>query len=74
MGGMPLPPCPVGLQISFLLDVEHKNTRVRLKIWYTVKNIYLCSRHNWAWKIQLGLAVRMQDAGVSRAGVWPTDA
>ena len=24
-------------------------------------------RPNWAWKIQLGMAVRMQDAGVSGA-------
>ena len=30
------------------------------------------SRPNWAWESQLGLAVRMQDAGVSGAGgkVW----
>ena len=26
------------------------------------------SRPNWAWESQLGLAVRMQDAGVSGAG------
>ena len=29
------------------------------------------SRPNWAWECQLGLAVRMQDAGVSGAGPGP---
>ena len=27
------------------------------------------SRPNWAWESQLGLAVRLQDAGVSGAGI-----
>ena len=29
---------------------------------------FVSSWSNWAWEIQLGLAVRMQDAGVSGAG------
>ena len=34
------------------------------------KTVYVCwtSRPIWAWEGQLGLAVRMQDAGVSGAG------
>ena len=34
------------------------------------KIVYVCwtSRPNWAWEGQLGLAVTMQDAGVSGAG------
>ena len=35
------------------------------------KTVYVCwtSRPIWAWEGQLGLAVTMQDAGVSGAGV-----
>ena len=36
------------------------------------KTVYVCwtSRPIWAWEGQLGLAVTMQDAGVSRAWGW----
>ena len=30
---------------------------------------FVSSWSNWAWEIQLGQAVRMQDAGVSGAGI-----
>ena len=37
------------------------------------KTVYVCwtSRPIWAWEGQLGLAVTMQDAGVSGAGLLP---
>ena len=40
------------------------------------KTVYVCwtSRPIWAWEGQLGLAVTMQDAGVSAAGVRPREA